>query len=128
MKNLEYTKDKFSFQENRRNTIPGPKGPVVSLDMLRSVKLKSARRRTSDQMSRSPRSGRILKTRTAPSLSLSPIMKSTDNSLSRILKQVDINKRPRRLLTNSSSFRENIIGKDNQSQKVEASGSRSMIV
>ncbi|KAK1130507.1 hypothetical protein K0M31_018639 [Melipona bicolor] len=115
-----------NVKENRRNTIPGPKGPVVSLDMLRSVKLKSARRRTTDQITRSPRSGRILKTRTAPSLSLSPIMKSTDNSLGRILKQADVNKRPRCLLS-SSSFRENIIGRDNQSQNIEDNGSQSMI-
>lgn len=94
--------------------------------MLRSVKLKSARRRTTDQIIRSPRSGRIIKTRTAPSLSLSPITKNSENSLGRILKQVEINKRgPRRLLSSSSSFRENIIAKDNQLSSVDTKNNNS---
>nr|XP_012141567.1 PREDICTED: uncharacterized protein LOC105662579 [Megachile rotundata] len=105
-----------NIKENRRNTIPGPRGPVVSLDMLRSVKLKSARRRSNDQIVRSPRSARIIKTRTS-SLSLSPI--GTDNSLGRILKQVDLYRRgPRRLLSNTSSF--NGIIKDNHLQNANA--------
>lgn len=49
----------LNFKENRRNSLPGPRGPVVSLDMLRSVKLKSARRR-SEQIMRSPRSARMI--------------------------------------------------------------------
>lgn len=92
---------------------------MVSLDMLRSVKLKSARRRTSDQIMRSPRSGRITKSRTAPSLSLSPIMTGTDNSLGRILKQVDVNRRPRRLL-GTTNFRETTIAKVNHSLNTDA--------
>lgn len=109
-----------NIKENRRNTIPGPKGPVVSLDMLRSVKLKSARRRTTDQIARSPRSARMIKARTASSLSLSPI---TDNSLGKILKQVDLNRRPRRLLSRASSFRDNVNGEDKQSPNAEGKDS-----
>ncbi|KOC62921.1 hypothetical protein WH47_03112 [Habropoda laboriosa] len=109
-----------NVKENRRNTIPGPRGPVVSLDMLRSVKLKSVRRRN-DKMTRSPRSARMIKSRTAPSLSLSPIITSTENSLGRILKQVDLHRRaPRRLLSSSTSnFRENAIARDSQLQNAD---------
>ena len=120
-----------NVKENRRNTIPGPRGPMVSLDMLRSVKLKSARRRTTDQILRSPRSARMIKTRTAPSLSLSPIMAGGDSTLRRILKQVDVNRRgPRRLLSGTSSFRETSIARDNQSQNADArdSSTQSAIV
>ncbi|EFN89234.1 hypothetical protein EAI_07741 [Harpegnathos saltator] len=102
-----------SIKDNRRNTIPGPRGPVVSLDMLRNVKLKSARRRSNDQAGRSPRNGRIVKSRTVPTLSLSPITTGSEGNLERILRQVDINRRgPRRLLSGSISFRDHDFTKD----------------
>lgn len=115
----------LNFKENRRNSLPGPRGPVVSLDMLRSVKLKSARRR-SEQIMRSPRSARMIKTRTASSLNLSPIMTGTENALGRILKQVDVNKRgPRRLLSSMTNFRESNITKDKQPQNMNSTESNS---
>lgn len=98
--------------------------------MLRSVKLKSVRRRTADKIMRSPRSARIIKSRTAQSLSLSPILTRADNSLEQILKQVDVNRHgPRRLLSNSSNFHETGIAKDNHLQNAHAkdSSSRSVI-
>lgn len=73
----------------------------------------------------------MIKTRTAPSLSLSPIMAGGDSTLRRILKQVDVNRRgPRRLLSGTSSFRETSIARDNQSQNADArdSSTQSAIV
>ncbi|XP_024884045.1 uncharacterized protein LOC112462481 isoform X2 [Temnothorax curvispinosus] len=94
-----------SNKENRQNTVPGPRGPVVSLEMLRNVKLKSAKRRPNDQPGRSPRNGRVIKSRLASNINLSPILTGSEGNLERILRRVDLN-RPRRLLSASSSFRE----------------------
>ncbi|XP_024885448.1 mitogen-activated protein kinase kinase kinase kinase 5-like [Temnothorax curvispinosus] len=62
--------------ENRRNTVPSPRGPVVSLEMLRNVKLKSAKRRP--KPGRSPRS---VWSRLAANVSLSPILPESPESL-----------------------------------------------
>ncbi|KYM97141.1 hypothetical protein ALC62_12249 [Cyphomyrmex costatus] len=92
-----------TIKENRRNTVPGPRGPVVSLEMLRNVKLKSAKRKSNDQSGRSPRNGRIVKNRIASNINLSPILTGSEGNLERILRRVNLN-RPRRLLSSSSSF------------------------
>lgn len=78
-----------------------PRGPVVSLDMLRSVKLKSARRKTIDCVSRSPRRAHSLKNRPVSRMSISPIMAGAVSPLSQILRQVDSNPRraPKRRLS-----------------------------
>lgn len=91
----------FHLQENKLGMSIAPRGPAVSLDMLRSVKLRSARRRSTEQNIRSPRSSSLsTRSRTLPPLSLSPIMSGTEGSLSRILRQVDINRRgPKRALS-----------------------------
>lgn len=85
-----------TFQDNRRNSIPGP---AVSLEMLRNVKLKSAKRRVCDQTGRSPRN-RIMKSRIA-NINLSPILTGSEENLERILRQVKLT-RPRRLVIESS--------------------------
>lgn len=105
-------------KENRRNTVPASKGPVVSLEMLRNVKLKSAKRRPNDQTGRSPRNGRVVKGRTASNITLSPILTGSEDNLERILRRVDLN-RPRRLLSGSSSFRERDFTKETQYQSLE---------
>ncbi|XP_020283360.1 uncharacterized protein LOC109854563 isoform X2 [Pseudomyrmex gracilis] len=113
----------ITFQDNRRSIVSNSKGPVVSLEMLRNVKLRSAKRRSNDPTGKSPRSGRVIKTRTASPISLSPILTSSEGNLERILRQVDLNK-PRRLLSASSSFRD--FGKEKQ-EKFAHSQSHSVI-
>lgn len=71
------------------NSFPGPRGPAISLDMLRSVKLKSSKRKSMDH--KSPRS-RGMKNRSQATLSLSPLMKGAEGSLSRLLKSSDVRK------------------------------------
>ncbi|XP_011333246.1 formin BNI1 isoform X2 [Ooceraea biroi] len=107
-----------SIKDNRRNSMPGPRGPVVSLEMLRNVKLKSTKRRLNDQTGRSPRSGRIVKNRATSNISLSPILTGSEGNLERILRRVDSN-RPRRLLSASSSLHEHDFVKETQSQSLE---------
>lgn len=106
-----------SFQDSRRNTVPGPRGPAVSLEMLRNVKLKSAKRKPSDQTGKSPRSGRIVKNRTASSMNLSPILTGSEGNLERILRQVNLT-RPRRLISSSNNFRDRNFAKEMQSQSL----------
>ncbi|XP_066594188.1 uncharacterized protein [Prorops nasuta] len=85
-----------STKDNRRNSLPACRGPGITLDMLRSVKLKSARRKVGEQNIRSPRSARMMRNRVTSSLNLSPILKSNDTPLCRILRQVDLNRRGNR--------------------------------
>ncbi|KAM0736849.1 hypothetical protein ACS0PU_006498 [Formica fusca] len=108
-----------SIKDSRRNTVPGPRGPVVSLEMLRNVKLKSAKRKPSDQTGKSPRSGRIIKNRTASSVTLSPILTGSEGNLERILRQVNLT-RPRRLISGSNSFRDRDFAKEMQSQSLQS--------
>ncbi|KYN20490.1 hypothetical protein ALC57_07396 [Trachymyrmex cornetzi] len=107
-----------SIKENRRNTVPGPRGPIVSLEMLRNVKLKSAKRRPNAQTGRSPRNGRVVKNRIASNVNLSPILTGSEGNLERILRRVDLN-RPRRLLSSSSSFRERDFTRETQCHSLE---------
>lgn len=120
---LKVTLKKAPSTDNRRSIVSNSKGPVVSLEMLRNVKLRSAKRRSNDPTGKSPRSGRVIKTRTASPISLSPILTSSEGNLERILRQVDLNK-PRRLLSASSSFRD--FGKEKQ-EKFAHSQSHSVI-
>ncbi|EFN68393.1 hypothetical protein EAG_10366 [Camponotus floridanus] len=106
-----------NIKDSRRNTVPGPRGPVVSLEMLRNVKLKSAKRKPSDQTGKSPRSGRIVKNRIASNINLSPILTGSEGNLERILRQVNL-ARPRRLISNSNSFRDRDFAKEMQSQSL----------
>jgi len=96
--------------------VPGPRGPVVSLEMLRNVQLKSTKRRHIDQAGRSPRSGRITKNRTTSNISLSPILTGSEGNLERILRRVDSN-RPRRLLSASTSLHDHDFVKETQSSQ-----------
>ncbi|XP_072750193.1 uncharacterized protein [Anoplolepis gracilipes] len=107
-----------SIKDSRRNTVPGPRGPVVSLEMLRNVKLKSAKRKPSDQTGKSPRSGRIVKNRTASSINLSPILTGSEGNLERILRQVNFT-RPRRLLSGTNSFRDRDFAREMHSQSLQ---------
>lgn len=76
-----------------------PRGPAISLDMLRSVKLKSARRSRSNADTKNVRSPRrTLKNCETQSFSLSPIMAGAVSPLSRILKQVDNRRKHKRSL------------------------------
>ncbi|KAL6430344.1 hypothetical protein ACFW04_007800 [Cataglyphis niger] len=108
-----------SIKDNRRNTVPGPRGPLVSLEMLRNVKLKSAKRKPGDQTGKSPRSGRIFKNRSASSVTLSPILTGSEGNLERILRQVNLT-RPRRLISGSNSFRDRDFAKEMQSQSLQS--------
>lgn len=91
----------------------------MSLEMLRNVKLKSAKRKPSDQTGKSPRSGRIIKNRTASSVTLSPILTGSEGNLERILRQVNLT-RPRRLISGSNSFRDRDFAKEMQSQSLQS--------
>lgn len=62
--------------------------------MLRSVKLKSSKRRSMEH--KSPRS-RSMKNRSQASSSLSPLLKGAENSLSRLLKPSDVRRVHRRM-------------------------------
>lgn len=115
-----------SIKDSRRNTVPGPRGPLVSLDMLRNVKLKSAKRKVNDQTGKSPRSGRIVKNRTASSVNLSPILTGSEGNLERILRQVNFT-RPRRLLSSSNSFRDRDFAKEMQSQSLQTLAHKSVL-
>lgn len=98
----------------------------MSLDMLRNVKLKSAKRKVNDQTGKSPRSGRIVKNRTASSVNLSPILTGSEGNLERILRQVNFT-RPRRLLSSSNSFRDRDFAKEMQSQSLQTLAHKSVL-
>jgi len=97
--------------------VPGPRGPVVSLEMLRNVQLKSTKRRHIDQAGRSPRSGRITKNRTTSNVSLSPILTGSEGNLERILRRVESNRGPRRLLSASTSLHDHDFAQETQSSQ-----------
>ncbi|KYM77897.1 hypothetical protein ALC53_11585 [Atta colombica] len=107
-----------NIKENRRSIVSSPRGPIVSLEMLRNVKLKSAKRRPNAQTGRSPRNGRVIKNRIASNVNLSPILTGSEGNLERILRRVDLN-RPRRLLSSSSSFRERDFTRETQCHSLE---------
>ncbi|KAK0167493.1 hypothetical protein PV327_004886 [Microctonus hyperodae] len=97
-------------ENNPKYNMETPRGPAISLDMLRSVKLKSARRSRSNADTKNVRSPRrALKSCETQNFSFSPIMAGAVSPLSRILKQVD-NRRKRSLM--SPTYSDNDLKQD----------------
>ncbi|XP_043482427.1 arp2/3 complex-activating protein rickA-like [Leptopilina heterotoma] len=82
-----------SKENTRRNSFPIQKGPLVSLDMLQNVKLRSSRNRPSDLKTKSsPRNRSVaLNNQSKSSPKMSPTSSKSENPLNRILKNVDLN-------------------------------------
>lgn len=82
-----------SKENTRRNSFPIQKGPLVSLDMLQSVKLRSSRNRPSDLKTKSSPRNRpaTLNNQSKSSPKMSPSSSKSENPLNRILKNVDLN-------------------------------------
>ncbi|KAK0082931.1 hypothetical protein PV325_009632 [Microctonus aethiopoides] len=104
-------------ENNPKYNMETPRGPAISLDMLRSVKLKSARRSRSNADTKNVRSPRrtLKNCDETQSFSLSPIMPGAVSPLSRILKQVDNRRKLKRSLM-TPTHSDNDLTKDNTKQ------------